>query len=184
LFAGIVLLAIVAGGVAVALLYRINNWDSKTAAPGPNRESTPIESPAVARNKPGNINEPTPERIRNITGEWNLVNTIEQTSYPAYNNLIVRYHLVITQNGKQFTGEGEKVAENDAPMDSSQRTPIHVNGTVNGDTVTATFVEEGLRRTTDGDFNWTLSADSNRLNGRFSSTAAKSSGPSVASRQK
>src|SRR5262249_41375836 len=152
LFAGIVLLAVVAGGAAVALLYRINNWDSKTGAPGPNRESTPMESPTVTRNKLGNINEPTPERIRNIAGEWNLVNTIEQTAYPAYTNLKMGYHLVINQNGKQFTGEGEKVAENDAPMDSSQRTPIHVKGAVTGDTVTATFVEEGLRRTTDGNF--------------------------------
>src|SRR5215831_14196689 len=76
-FAAIVLLAVILGGGGVALLYRINNWNSKIGTPQP----TPTEAAPVtkAKDKTSSRSESTPERTRNISGEWNLVNTIEQT---------------------------------------------------------------------------------------------------------
>ena len=183
----IVLLAIMLGGGAVALLYRINKWDS------PNVDRTSTTSRATPDTKPsegapGKSNHPSttpaPAKTPNLSGEWSLVNTIERTSYPAYANLRIGYHLVITQTGTQFTADGEKVSESGRMMADNERTPIHVTGTVDQSGASATFVEEGQRRTTSGSFEWTLTTDGKQLRGTFSSTAAKSSGPSVATREK
>jgi hypothetical protein len=128
--------------------------------------------------------EPTPAKPSNLSGAWNLVNTIERTSYPAYTNLRVGYHLMISQSGTEFTANGEKVSENGRAMADYERTPIHVTGSVDQETVSATFVEDGLRRQTSGRFEWTITANSNQMRGTFVSTAAKSSGSSVAVREK
>ena len=185
LLAGIVLLAVMLGGGAVALLYRINRWDS------PNVERTSTTSPATPETKPSesapdksNRPTPVPAKSPNLSGEWSMVNTIERTSYPAYANLRIGYHLVITQTGTEFTADGEKVSESGRLMADYERTPIHVTGTVDQSSASATFVEEGLRRRTSGSFEWTLSTDGNQLRGTFTSSAAKSSGPSVATREK
>ena len=180
LFVFIVLLAVMLGGAAVAFLYRINQWDSKT-----NEPATPaVKSPEKV---PEKFNRPTPEpstqTFPNLSGEWSMVNTIEKTSFPAYANLRLGYHLVIKQTGSDFTGEGEKVTENGRQMADYERTPIRVNGSVTGNYVSATFVEEGLRRTTSGRFEWSLTTD-DQLSGTFASTAAKSSGTSVVTRQR
>jgi hypothetical protein len=175
------------GGGAVALLYRINNSNSandrRTA-----RTSVATPETKSSENAPANSNRPTPAptptKAPNLSGEWKLVNTIEQTSYPAYANLRLGYHLVINQTGTEFTGDGEKVLENGRSMADNERTPIHVTGSVDQSGVSATFVEEGLRRKTSGRFEWTLTADGNQLRGTFVSTAAKSSGSSVATRER
>ncbi|MFS8086186.1 MAG: hypothetical protein ACMG6H_11205 [Acidobacteriota bacterium] len=120
----------------------------------------------------------------NLTGEWNMVNTIETTSYPAYANLRLGYRITITQTGTEFTADGEKVSEGGRSMAAEERTPIHVSGSIDQGAVRATFVEEGLRRKTSGTFVWTIAAGGNQLRGTFASTAAKSSGSSIATRQR
>jgi hypothetical protein len=183
----IVLLAVMLGGGGVALLYRINGWDS------PNVERKSTTSPATSETKPsedapGKSNHPSPTPVPaktpNLSGEWNIVNTIERTSYPAFANLRIGYHLVITQTGTEFTADGEKVSENGRAMADYERTPIHVTGSVGQNSASASFVEEGLRRKTSGSFEWTLTTDGNQLRGSFTSTAARSSGPSVGTRER
>ena len=183
----IVLLAVLLGGGAVALLYRINKWDS------PNDEKTSNTAQATPETKPSGsasdksthpTSTPVPAKTPNLNGEWNMVNTIESTSYPAYTNLRIGYHLVITQTGTEFTADGEKVSENGRVMADNERTPIHVTGTLDQSGANATFVEEGLQRRTSGRLEWTLTTDGNQLRGTFTSTAAKSSGPSVATRER
>lgn len=187
LLAVIVLLAVMLGGGAVALLYRINKWDSSTdgntskTSPG-TPETKPTKAVPIKTDPP--TAAPTVSRALNLTGEWSMVNTIETTSFPQYANLRLGYHLVISQTGTEFTAEGEKLSENGRPMDESERTPIHVTGSVDQDGATATFVEEGLRRKTSGRFVWTITGDGNHLRGTFISAAAKSSGSSVAVREK
>jgi hypothetical protein len=187
LLAIIVLLAVMLGGGAVALLYRINKWDS------PNDERTSKTSPATPETKPsegtpGKLSHPSPTPVPakapDLSGKWNMVNTIERTSYPAYTNLRMGYQLVITQTGAEFTADGQKVSENGRVMADYEQTPIHLTGSVNQSGASATFVEEGLRRKTSGSLEWTLTTDGNQLRGTFTSTAAKSSGPSVATRER
>lgn len=171
------LLLLILGAVGSRLLLSDNKSpenrsDTNQAVASPNGlEATPNQSARTA-----------PSRIPDLSGEWILVNTIEQTSYPAFRNLRVGYHLTITQSGTEFKAEGEKYLENGVEMNPSQRTPIHVNGSVTYEAVSATFVEEGLRRTTTGNFYWRLLGNVNELRGTFVSSAAKSSGSSVATR--
>jgi hypothetical protein len=181
-----VLLALMLGGGAVALFYRINSGstnDEKTSKTSPaTPETRPSESATTKSNRPSPT--PAPARAANLSGEWNLVNTIERTSYPAYTNLRVGYHLVIIQTGNEFTADGEKVSENGRQMADYERTPIHVTGSLDQNIASATFTEEGQRRTSSGRFEWTMTTDGNQLRGTFTSTAAKSSGLSVATREK
>ena len=179
--AALFLVAGLLGGAGVSLLYLMNRWNSpintnstiSTASPAP-KLATHSELPKL---------QATPQ-IPDISGDWNVVNTIEKTSFPAYTNLKLGYHLSIRQNGAEFTAEGEKYAENGVTMDESERTPIHANGSLANDDITATYVEEGIKRRTTGRFEWKLSNAGNQLRGIFISTAAKSSGSSVATRQK
>ena len=174
------------GAGGVALLFGINKWysptDGNTSQVSPaSPEAKPTKTAPVRSDPP---TTPTPAKGPNLTGEWNLVNTIEETSYPQYANLRLGYRINISQTGTEFTADGEKLSENGKPMEESERTPIHVTGSIDQYTVTATFVEEGLRRKSSGRFVWTLAADGNHLRGTFVSTAAKSSGSSVAVREK
>jgi hypothetical protein len=183
----IVLLALLLGGGAVALLYRINKWDSPNdEKPSNAAQATPGKKPSesVSDRSTHPTSTPVPAKPPNLNGEWNMVNTIERTSYPAYANLRMGYHLVITQTGTEFRADGEKVSENGRVLADNERTPIHVTGTLDQSAANASFVEEGLRRTTSGRFEWTLTTDGNQLRGTFTSTAAKSSGPSVATRER
>jgi len=173
------LLLLILGAVGSRLLLS----DNKSPE---NRSDTnqAVASPSGLAATPNRGAETAPSRTPNLSGEWILVNTIEQTSYPAFRNLRIGYHLRITQTGTEFQGEGEKYLENGLEMNPSQRTPIHVNGQVSSDRVSATFVEEGLRRTTTGSFDWSLMRYANELHGTFVSSAAKSSGSSVVTRSR
>jgi hypothetical protein len=187
LLAAIIILAVMLGGGAVAFLFGINKWyspadGSTSKAPTATPETKP--SKPVPEKSATPTTEPTPSKALNLTGEWSLINTIEETSYPQYTNLRLGYRITIAQTGNEFTADGEKLSENGRPMEESERTPIHVTGSVDQDGARATFVEEGLRRKTTGRFVWTIAADGNHLRGTFVSTAAKSSGSSVAVREK
>jgi len=176
----LVLIAALAGGAAVALLYLAIGWNSRNSTNPTISATSP--TPKLAKTSGSPTAQATPQ-VPDLSGDWNLVNTIEKTSFPAYTNLRLGYHLSIQQNGTEFTAEGEKIAENGVTMDKSERTAIHVNGSVGYDNVSATFVEEGMRRKTSGRFEWKLSSAGNQLRGVFFSTAAKSSGSSVATRE-
>jgi hypothetical protein len=186
LLAAAILLALMLGGGAVALFYRVNNWDSSkngnTAKTLP--ANSAAKSPTHEPEKSPQRSEPTPAKAPSLSGEWSMVNTIERTSYPAYANLRIGYHLVITQSGTEITGDGQKITENGRSLADYERTPIHLTGSVDQNSVSATFVEEGQRRSTSGRLEWTLASGGNQLRGTFSSTAAKSSGPSLATRER
>jgi hypothetical protein len=183
----IILFAGMVGGGAVAFLYRINRWDSSNAS---NTAKASPTSPAkllpTLEQDQSNLpnSDLAPLRTPSISGEWHIVNTIERTSYPRYANLQVGFHIIITQRGNKFTAEGEKDTENGREMDAAERTPIHITGSIEQDVVRATFVEEGLRRMTSGSFTWTIAAGAGQLRGTFVSSAAWSSGPSMATREK
>jgi hypothetical protein len=73
------------------------------------------------------------------------------------------------------TGSGKKITENDNNINPRAQTPLSLSGTIAGDRLTLNFVERGARRPTRGKFVLVLD-DAGRLRGRFSSTAAQSSG--------
>ena len=117
-----------------------------------------------------------------LSGWWELTNTIQSTNYPDYQGLRLGYRIQIEQDGARIVGRGQKWSENGRPVASAGRTPLTVTGTVEGDTVTLQFTERGVRRSTTGGFTWQLSADRTALRGTFWSDAADTSGRSIARR--
>jgi hypothetical protein len=177
--------------VAVALLYKYGDYDlpaspasvaanNEPSSPPvveqaePNRQ--PISQPSVATsNQPA----PAPVAAQDLTGKWSIVNTVQKTSYNSFNNMEIGFNLSIEQNGRGFTGTGEKVSENGRSLPRGSRTPIQVKGSIDGDRVEATFFEAGAARKTNGRFVWRIDK-AGRLTGTFNTSAARSSGKSTA----
>ena len=169
-----VLLIFAAG--AFALVLKIN--ERRKQAPVAATTVRPSE-PVITAKQNAEDQQTLPQ---NLTGEWTIVNTVEKTRYRAFDNLKIGFRLVINQTGKEFTAKGEKVSENGRSLPSSDRTPIQVVGSIDGDKVVATFVENGTLRKTDGRFVWQIQNAGAGLTGTFVSTAARSSGKSAATK--
>ncbi|HEY3571380.1 MAG TPA: PBP1A family penicillin-binding protein [Thermoanaerobaculia bacterium] len=118
-----------------------------------------------------------------LSGWWELTNTIASTNYAAYRGLRLTYRLQLEQDGDRLTGRGQKWAEDGAPVSAAARSPISVTGKIEGNKVVLQFTERGAKRSTTGNFSWTL-AGGNALRGTFWSTAADTSGGSVARRMR
>ena len=142
-------------------------------------EASQTSPPLVAANR----RPAFPKHEVDLTGEWHVVNTVDQTAYRSFQDMQIGFRLKIEQNGKDFTATGEKVSENGRPLPARSRTPIHVTGSIDGDNVVATFVEDGRARRTNGRFAWRLQDENAGLTGTFVTGAAKSSGKSTATRE-
>jgi hypothetical protein len=142
--------------------------------------TAPAPVPATAPTQP-EPNEAPAYTAQDLTGRWNVVNTIETTSYRSYKNLKVGFDLSINQNGTSFTGRGQKISENGQILPASSRTPIEVRGSIHGDRIEATFYEDGSARKSNGRFVWRIDK-AGHLTGIFATTVARSSGKSAARR--
>lgn len=138
-----------------------------------------VESPSPSGVKPDQkaVNE-----VQDLSGTWNIVNTVETTSYGAFKNLKLGFNVSINQTGTTFIGSGEKVSENGRNLPATSRTPIEVKGSINGDRIEATFFEQGTARRSNGKFVWRMDQNGRGLNGTFATTAARSRGKSAAIR--
>lgn len=159
-----VLLGLAVGAVALR---------SKLKAPQPAESVV-----SVVESSPVTVS-PQPVTVQDLTGEWRVINTVEKTAYKSFNNMKVGFRLTINQKGREFTATGEKFSENGQTLPAASRTPIRVAGSIEGDKVVATFVEDGRMRRTNGRFIWKLQSDGDGLAGTFVSTAANSSGRSA-----
>jgi len=117
-----------------------------------------------------------------LSGWWEMTNTIQSTNYADFKGLRLGYRLQIEQEGDRLVGRGQKWSENGRTLPAGARSPITVTGTVDGRNVTLQFTERGAKRSTNGSFSWQLSADRTALRGSFRSTAADTSGSSLARR--
>lgn len=126
--------------------------------------------------------EESPAQSGDLSGWWEMTNTIQSTNYAQYKGLRLGYRLQLEQDGDRISGRGQKWSENGRTLPSSARTPITVTGRVEGGTVRLQFTERGAKRSSGGSFSWELSADRTALRGSFESSAAATSGRSVAYR--
>lgn len=179
------------GGASVALLSKLNDRRSPTSAIN---QSASANKPSASADKPSESSLPVitdagkqieqkSSGPQNLTGQWKVVNIVKTTSYRSFNDLKIAFRLRIKQTGPDFTAEGEKLSENGRMLPVSHRTPIRVIGTIDGERVEATFIEEGMRRKTSGRFVWRIEQAGAGLTGTFASTAASSSGKSAATKE-
>ncbi|MEA2601759.1 MAG: penicillin-binding protein [Acidobacteriota bacterium] len=122
------------------------------------------------------------EPVDDLSGWWELTNTIQSTNFAEYQGLRLSYRLQLEQDGDRITGRGQKWSEDGRPVPAAGRTPLTVSGTIEGGKVTLQFTERGARRSTAGGFSWHLSSSRASLRGTFWSNAANTSGASVARR--
>jgi hypothetical protein len=144
--------------------------------------TTPATNPAKTDDVEPKRNDQASAVATNLTGRWNVINTVQQTSYRPFDNLQIGFDLSISQTGDSFIGRGEKVSENGRTLPLSSRTPIEVKGSVKGNRVEATFFEAGARRKTNGRFIWRIDKTSGALSGSFVTTAARTRGTSSATK--
>ena len=171
----VTILTMLLAAAAVALVYR--SRERKSTTPATVETSAPAGDPQVSNSTA------TTSVIPDLTGNWNVTNTVEQTAYQPYKNMEVGFELAINQTGNEFTGKGQKVSENGQSLSKMSRTPIVVEGSINGDKVEATFSESGATRKTSGRFVWRIDRAKGELTGTFASTAARSRGRSAATKK-
>ncbi len=138
---------------------------------------------AQARSEPDEIDVSVESPAEDdLSGWWELTNTIQSTNYEQYRGLRLGYRLQLEQDGDRLTGRGQKWTEDGRPIPPGARSPISVTGRIEGGRVTLQFTERGARRSAAGGFSWQLSQDRAALRGNFWSDAANASGSSVARR--
>lgn len=145
-----------------------------------------LKSPPDLASVPSAVREheqSTQSDVQDLSGEWHIINTVDKTAYQSFQNMQIGFRLKIEQKGNDFTATGEKISENGRQLPARSRTPIHVTGSIDGENVVATFVEDGSMRKTDGRFSWRLQNENASLTGTFVSAAAKSSGKSAATKE-
>ncbi|HEY4424451.1 MAG TPA: DUF4388 domain-containing protein [Pyrinomonadaceae bacterium] len=147
---------------------------------------TPVEQPVspAAKLAPASVkeNKKPLSAVRDLSGKWTVVNSIDTTAYGSFKNMKIGFDLSIDQTGSTFTGRGRKVSENGRSLPANSRTPIHVQGSINGDRIEATFIEDGTARKSNGRFVWRIDKSGRGLTGNFATTAARSSGKSAATK--
>jgi len=110
----------------------------------------------------------------NYGGEWKMTSEIESAQLERFKGLKIDWVLHLTQTHHKLTGIGEKIAENSIPLDYKARTTLSLEGSVEGDQFTLTFIEKGHLRETSGTFHGQFSND--KFQGTFSSTASDTKG--------
>jgi len=138
--------------------------------------STPAPAAVKESKKPLNT-------ARDLSGKWTIVNSVDTTAYGSFKNMKIGFDVSINQTGSTFTGKGRKVSENGRSLPANSRTPIQVQGSINGDRIEATFIEEGSARKSNGRFVWRIDKAGRGLTGNFATTAARSSGKSAGTRE-
>ncbi len=109
--------------------------------------------------------------IDEIGGEWIITDSIETG---PYSGTTIEFKIFLTQeDGGVFKGTGEKWSENGKVIPSSRRTSLSIiGGSINGESITATFIEHGSNRETRGQFFWELEGN-DFLAGTYSTTSSK-----------
>jgi transcriptional regulator with XRE-family HTH domain len=113
--------------------------------------------------------------VRDLSGHWSLNTSVQTSSVADFVGLRLGYDVQLEQAGNRLTGRGRKVTENGRAIALQSQTAISMAGSISGGRVTLTLTEEGAQRQSHGKF-VLLVDESGALRGRFSSTAAQSSG--------
>jgi Domain of unknown function (DUF4388) len=181
-FRGALVFALLFIVIAIAAVALRNRYRERAlpASVATTTEQPDVNTSPAANDAPASVERPVAEQ--DLSGKWNVVNTVQKTSYQSFQDLKIGFDLSISQNGNSFTGRGQKVSENGRSLPADSRTPIEVKGSINGNRVEATFFEAGTMRKTNGRFVWQID-QSGGLNGTFVSTAANTSGRSAAKRE-
>jgi transcriptional regulator with XRE-family HTH domain len=143
----------------------------------------PVDPPRAAPAADSDAaDQPAAAPAHDVSGPWHLTNHVESTDYSQFSEMTLGFELILEQQGTRIAGHGYKSSENGMLLQSSRRTPIALEGHLQGERLVLTFIERGRARTSAGRVVLHV-ADDGSLRGRFTSDAARSSGSSIAIRQ-
>jgi serine/threonine-protein kinase len=153
----------------------------KTPPPVERVRQPPPEPPADVGDEADSPPPEAPPLRTDVSGRWDLRQDVQSTSYEPFAGMSVGYRLNLLQDGNRVHGRGFKTSENGVLLLPSQRSPIEVEGRVEGDQLVLNFTEIGRERTSRGTMRYRLGRNG-AMQGQFSSDAANSSGSSSAHR--
>ena len=159
--------------------------------PSPERRQTPPpvervrqpppEPPAGVDDEADTPPADVPPSPTDVSGRWDLRQDVQSTNYEPFAGMSLGYRLNLLQDGNRVHGRGFKTSENGVTLLPSQRTPIEVEGRIEGDQLILNFTEIGRERTSRGTMRYRLGR-TGAMQGQFSSDAANSRGSSSAHR--
>lgn len=137
-----------------------------TQAFAPPTSTFRASTPATAARTPAPAQRPQAQQAAaiNVSGDWDVVDTIDQTFDPSPTQPFEFADIALQQSGNQVSGSGSGITA--------------LQGTLNGLTLQANYTAHDG---TSGTFAWTFSSDGSSFSGRFTSTAPNG-GTSVGSR--
>jgi len=144
------------------------------------RDARAAIAPAAPEARPEPVEPPPPAPISStdmsgVSGTWDLTTQVESASTDSDRVRRAGYRIDFRQSGDQIRGSGYKTTENGEAVAAGARTPITLQGTIEGRELVLTFTERGALGTSNGRFVLILGAD-HALRGSFQSDAAKSRG--------
>lgn len=146
-------------------------------------EAEPEEADAEAARagrarRPEERPAPAPRRAEHedLAGWWELETRIRSSAVERYEGLRLGFRVYLRQDGDRLTGHGEKIQENGRSLPGARRTPIDLEGSVDGREVTLRFTERGAQRESAGTLRLTLTPDRSTMTGSFRSGAASARG--------
>jgi penicillin-binding protein 1A len=147
--------------------------DTQVAAPPepPSGATEERGAAATPRDEARGAEAPAPAEI-DLSGRWEVTNTVEETSDPAGSGTRITYRINLHQEGARITGEGERWTEAAGGSEAPEpRTTLHLTGLLTGRQARLQFVEQGGDRLSGGTFRWSLPASGERLTGSFTGGA-------------
>jgi hypothetical protein len=168
----VAILAVSVGFTVAATLDRVRN----TLAPQPFVQS-PVEdelpttaNAAAVSSDPGNLN-----------GGWTLTSRVPSNSHDAPRLATIGYRFRLKQEGVRVSGTGYRAMENGRIIPLRQRSPITLEGKLDGRRLELLFAELGARGTSGGALVLRV-ADDASLRGTFWNDATQSKGNALATR--
>ncbi len=168
----VAILAVSVGFTVAATLDRVRD----TLAPQPFVQS-PVEdelpttaNAAAVSSDPGNLN-----------GGWTLTSRVPSNSHDAPRLATIGYRFRLKQEGVRVSGTGYRAMENGRIIPLRQRSPITLEGKLDGRRLELLFAERGARGTSGGAVVMRV-ADDASLRGTFWNDATQSKGSALATR--
>jgi cytoskeletal protein RodZ len=154
------------------------------APPPPIPEPTSTPDASKQDDRPREEGLPPATAVRpptiDVSGPWSLATQVEMSSEAPGAGSRLGYEIEMKQDGSHVEGQGRRITENGAALDSPAQTPISMTGTVQGNRLTLIFTE-GSAASTVGKL--VMLVEDDVMHGRFSSAATRSSGTVEARRR-
>jgi len=138
-------------------------------------------SSSTAREGIGDVATMAANVSSNVTGTWTLTTRLDSAADRSLRNLTRGYRLQLEQRDNRVAGTGYQVSENGKPLPDTARSPVEVDGTIEGNRISVTVVSR-----TPGSSSGQLVlyfADDGSMRGRFTGERGMS-GQSHATRER